>query len=102
MYCLMSLMYYFRESHIHSFLYMLQNCFNYMPIEIQPKDKWSRSKCCTEEGDSRGHANFLIFIDTPTPYTQEYLSTKKPKSIKSILKNFDILLGYVTSLILSF
>lgn len=76
---------------------------SYAPIEIQPEGKWSKSKWCTEEGDSRGHANILIFINASAPSTQEYLSTKigvsehahKKKHPKRS-QNFDILLGYVT------
>lgn len=70
-----------------------------MSIEIPPEGKWSKSKCCTEERDTRGHANILIFINASAPCTQEYLSTKKKKNHPNCSQNFDILLGHVTFLI---
>lgn len=61
----------------HTFSSVHVAVFNYMPIEINPKERCPRSKCYTEEGESKGCENFMIFMNTSTPYTEEYLSTRK-------------------------
>lgn len=61
----------------HTFSSVHVAVFNYMPTEINPKEKCSRSECCTEEGESKGCADFMIFMNASTPYTEDCLSTEK-------------------------
>jgi len=59
--------------------------FNYMPIEMQPKDKWSRSKCCTVEGEQRP-CKCLDFHKPSYSLCSAVPEHQKKESIKSSLK----------------